>query len=369
MRTAFWVWPPGWASGHDNFQRTLLEGLVAQTRHPIVMLVAGDAEVPAFAAPHAAVPVALPSWRFLARDWEKRVCAVGEAAVRATGAECVIGCAHAPMPQPPGVIVLPTVYESDFALGLPWNIIGARWTYDNHRRLCRAVTDARAVIAISDHTARSMRAQFGLAPDDVVVAQPAVPSFGTEIERATGEPYVAVVGWLHPREGIRFAIRSWATARRKGLPHQLVLIGKAAPTDVVEGDLARMVIDEAEEYAADVSWTGLIPRAHYANVLANASVLLVTSLQEGFGIAVIEAASLGTPTVATARGALAEVAGPAGEVVAPTVDEVSDALVRVTKDPPSDASLRAYAARFSPTAQAEPVLALLDRLDREVRSG
>jgi glycosyltransferase involved in cell wall biosynthesis len=365
MKAAFWLWPPGWASGHDNFQRTLLEGLVRQDRHPMTLLVTNGSEPPAFGPPHQAYPVATPAWRPPARLWERRVNQVGEDAVRAVGAECVIGCAHMPMPKPAGIDVIPTVYESDFGIGLPWHVVGARWTHDNHRRLCRVLTGARAVIAISDHTARSVVHDFALPPEDVVVAAPAVPSFGTSPETVESDPYVAVVGWLHPREGIRFAIRSWAAARRKGLRHHLVLIGKAAPADVVEGDVARMALDEAAEFAGDVRWTGLIPRPDYGRVLANASALLVTSLQEGFGIAVIEAASLGTPTVATARGALTEVAASAGEVVEPSVDAVSDALLRVITDPPSPASLRAYAATFTVDAQARGVVELLDRLDEE----
>jgi glycosyltransferase involved in cell wall biosynthesis len=363
------MWPPGWASGHDNFQNTLLAGLLRQDRHPIVVLETVGSQAPPLEPPHVVHPVAMPVWRGLKLKWEQQIYALGDAALRATRAEAVIGCAHMPMPQPPGIAVIPTVYESDFGFGLPWHIVGARWTYDNHRRLRRAFDDASGVIAISDYTARCLVADFGLAPDRIAIAPPAVPDFGVAIEPTPGgDPYVAVVGWLHPREGIRFAIRAWAAARAKGLPHKLVLIGKAASADAVEGDVARMVVDETGPYRGDVRWTGLIPRADYGRVLANADALLVTSLQEGFGIAVIEAASVGTPTVATDSGALPEVAAPAGAIVPRDLDTVSDALIRVTANPPSADALRAYAATFTIERQAHDVIRLLDRLERERRS-
>ena len=65
-----------------------------------------------------------------------------------------------------------------------------------------------------------------------------------------------------------------------------------------------------------------------------ASMLVVPSLDEGFGMPVVEAMTIGVPVVAANRGALPEVAGEAAQLVDPVDEEaMSEAMRRFLEDP------------------------------------
>jgi alpha-1,3-rhamnosyl/mannosyltransferase len=67
-------------------------------------------------------------------------------------------------------------------------------------------------------------------------------------------------------------------------------------------------------------------------------VLVLPSLDEGFGLPVLEAMTLGVPVVASRRGSLPEVLGDAGQLVdADDTQGFADAIARVLND-------RAFAA-------------------------
>ena len=66
----------------------------------------------------------------------------------------------------------------------------------------------------------------------------------------------------------------------------------------------------------------------------SASMLVVPSLDEGFGMPVVEAMTIGVPVVAANRGALPEVSGDAAQLVDPLDDEeMAEAMRRILEDP------------------------------------
>jgi len=72
--------------------------------------------------------------------------------------------------------------------------------------------------------------------------------------------------------------------------------------------------------------------AEMAAAYAGASICVVPSLYEGFGLPVVEAMASGTPVIATDGGALPEVVGDAGVIVpagdAEALRQAIDALLR-----------------------------------------
>jgi len=94
-----------------------------------------------------------------------------------------------------------------------------------------------------------------------------------------------------------------------------------------------------------------VPSSELADWYTRAMIFAFPSLDEGFGMPVLEAMASGTPVIASNRSALPEVAGDAAWLVNPEdTEELAGALVALTLDPNrrADLSLRglARAARF-----------------------
>ena len=78
---------------------------------------------------------------------------------------------------------------------------------------------------------------------------------------------------------------------------------------------------------------GRVTDAELAALMAGAAAFCLPSLYEGFGLTALEAMACGAPVVVSDRGALPEVVGDAGVIVAPSADGVRSALARILRDP------------------------------------
>ena len=85
---------------------------------------------------------------------------------------------------------------------------------------------------------------------------------------------------------------------------------------------------------------GYVPPAELANWYARATIFAFPSLDEGFGMPVLEAMAAGTPVIASNRSAVPEVAGDAAWLVDPEdTEELAAALVALTREPERRADL------------------------------
>jgi glycosyltransferase involved in cell wall biosynthesis len=80
---------------------------------------------------------------------------------------------------------------------------------------------------------------------------------------------------------------------------------------------------------------GYVAPERLRDLYAGAAVFVLPSFEEGFGMTALEAMASGVPLVASNRGALPEVVGDAGLLVAPTEpDMLADAILRILSDEP-----------------------------------
>lgn len=87
---------------------------------------------------------------------------------------------------------------------------------------------------------------------------------------------------------------------------------------------------------------GFVPAADLPRLYRGAVALVQPSLEEGFGMPVLEAMSCGTPVVTSNQPALTELAGEAGLRFDPlSIESIAAALARITEDRELERNLRA----------------------------
>jgi glycosyltransferase involved in cell wall biosynthesis len=106
---------------------------------------------------------------------------------------------------------------------------------------------------------------------------------------------------------------------------------------------------------------GKVPRKILLGLMSSASVVVVPSVYEGFGLPALEGMACGTPVVAAAASALPEVCGNAALLAEPTAQGLAAALCRVLRDDALASALRSrgrgHASKFTWQASAMQHLA------------
>jgi glycosyltransferase involved in cell wall biosynthesis len=109
--------------------------------------------------------------------------------------------------------------------------------------------------------------------------------------RPAGEPPTVVFAGRHIPEK-RAATIPAALALLPG--HRARILGDGPERDAVQGEVARLGLTDRVEVP------GFVDATEVAEAMATASCLLLPSVREGYGLVVVEAARLGTPSVVVA---------------------------------------------------------------------
>jgi glycosyltransferase involved in cell wall biosynthesis len=228
-----------------------------------------------------------------------------------------------------------------------------------------AVRRSAVVVTPSEFSRQRLIHHYRLDPARVLVTPPSAtvtaaagPAEAGRLVAQLGvaEPFVLVVGDLHPRKNVPRVIEAVARARAGGTQLGVVLAGQRA-WGAAEVDAAV----QRHDAGAWVHRVGYVDGPSLGALYAEARVVAYLSLYEGFGLPMIEAMASGTPVVAADRTAIPEVAADAALLVDPLDnDAICDALVRAATDTQVRARLRsaglARAARFTPAATAEATM-------------
>jgi len=191
------------------------------------------------------------------------------------------------------------------------------------------VRTADGVVVNSQHTKRQVVERFGVSPDRMTVCYPGKPPWPRRPDPANAGP-ILFLGTTEPRKNLSRLLEAYAA---------LIDRMPAAPDLVVAG-ATRVSVDQlfasspsASSARTRVHFPGYVSEAERQRLFGEASVLVLPSLDEGFGITALEAMSVGVPVVASNRGALPEVVGDAGMLVDPEdVRALSLALEQVLSD-------------------------------------
>jgi glycosyltransferase involved in cell wall biosynthesis len=225
--------------------------------------------------------------------------------------------------------------------------------------LARAVYRHHACVAVSPSTVAAMREELRW-PGDIYL----IPN-GAEAPLRTGEPAAdpAALVWLgrlvaHKRADLLLPIAE----RLSGAGLTIDVVGRGPASAALAAGVA------ARGLAGQVRLRGYLPEPAKQAVLAGARLHLNTSLGEGWGLCVLEAAALGVPTVAFDVPGLRDAVrdGQTGWLVrdGERIEDVTQRAVKELDDPVRRAEVaaacRAWAAELSWDTATARMAALLD---------
>ncbi|WP_181407725.1 glycosyltransferase family 4 protein [Nocardioides sambongensis] len=185
-----------------------------------------------------------------------------------------------------------------------WSIFGplvARFGWFMESRVAVRVNRGLRYIAVSEVT-RSELVDLGVTAGDIDIAwngAPAMPDFAAEPTSPT--PHLVVVARLVPHKRVEHAMETVALLRSRHPGLRLTVMGSGWWQDQLLARRAALGLDDRVTFAGHVS------EEEKYRLLSTAWVHLLPSLKEGWGLAIIEAAQVGVPSVAySAAGGVSE---------------------------------------------------------------
>lgn len=242
-------------------------------------------------------------------------------------------------------------------------------------RVCR---EADLVVAASHATRREAIVRLGLSPEKVRVVyqgvdaarfSPGRPDPAALARYGLEAGYLLFVGTREPRKNLvnlALAYRALAGARATSLPPLVVAGAKGWLSEEDE-----RVLSSTE----GVRLLGFVPAADLPDIYRGAALFVWPSLEEGFGLPVLEAQAAGVPVVVSAVSSLPEVAGPGAYFVEPEDPaSIARAIADALAEPPDRraervAANRAFAESFSWDRTARALLAVLSDAARRRTAG
>ena len=231
---------------------------------------------------------------------------------------------------------------------------------------------ADAIITVSESSKRDIVAHYGLDPERVnVIYEAAAPEFVpappddvADVRRRYSLPerYMIHVGTIEPRKNLSRLLEAIQRLREAGITIPLVVVGgRGWLYDDFFQRLERSNVRDA------VFFPGYVPSADLPLIYSAATVAVMPSVYEGFGLPVLEAMACGTPVVSSNASSLPEMGGEAARYFDPyDVDAMAGAIHEVWIDEPQRGEMSekglAQAARFSWDRAAEQTWAVYESI-------
>ncbi len=194
------------------------------------------------------------------------------------------------------------------------------------------------IVTVSEQSRQDIARDFGIQPAAIRVVYNGIDTGifrpMPEIERKPLR-LMATASADQPLKGLSYLLHAIAVLREEYPDLELLLVGKPKIGGHTERLIARLGISDSIRFVSRISTEEMV------RYYAEASVAVVPSVYEGFGLPAGEAMACGVPVVSTVGGALPEVVGDAG-ILIPVRD--TDAIVEAVRRLIKDESLRAELA-------------------------
>jgi glycosyltransferase involved in cell wall biosynthesis len=220
-----------------------------------------------------------------------------------------------------------TIHDLDF-LSNPERTEGdVRRDYPRYVRQHAHLADH--IVVNSAHTAGEVHSRLGVPRSSITVCRAGAPAWSARTH--TPDPgHILFVGTLEPRKNVGGLLDGYQRLLESepDVP-DLVLAGR----DVAATAPLLQRIQQAP-LAGRVRHLGYVTDDERRALYEQARLLVLPSFNEGFGLPVLEAMTVGVPVVASNRGAIPEVLGDAGLMVDPDdPDALAEAMATLLGDP------------------------------------
>lgn len=226
----------------------------------------------------------------------------------------------APLLAPcPVVITIHDLIFDRYPAYMPWT-----WARPCYRLLMSWSTRrARRIIAVSQATAADLTRFYRTPPAKITAIPEGVdPGFGPLLDYdrlqvlrnryRLPRPFILTVGARRPHKNLARLVEAFARLVAE-TAHDLVFVG---PADARFPDEAGQAVAH-HRLNGRVRFLDWVPEADLPGLYALATLVVLPSLVEGFGLPALEAMACGTPVLAASATALPEVVGQAGVLVDP----------------------------------------------------
>jgi glycosyltransferase involved in cell wall biosynthesis len=202
---------------------------------------------------------------------------------------------------------------------------------------------ADAVITVSDYSRTGILKRFGIDPKRVFVVGEAADAAFRKLDRPAISPklraagidtktrMVAYIGGFSPHKNLQALVSAFAgiASRPEFADVKLVMVGDISG-DAFHTYFGTIAAQVAALGLGDrVIFTGYLPDEDVVVLLNLATVLVLPSLMEGFGLPAVEAAACGCPVIATKASPLEGLLGDGGIFIDPSELAIARALAEV----------------------------------------
>jgi len=275
------------------------------------------------------------------------------------------GCTimHHPMTTSPawqnGVSNIVTLHDLNFLLHPEWYSRSFRLAYDlcalpGLRRCARVVTISNYVRKQTEDVLNIGEKRLGMIYNGVKPMRAVAPWSGN---------YLFAAGSLQPHKNLARLIRAFREIQGAYPGLELLVAGRQQPRFSTDPSLAEMLSTPG------VRLTGYLSEEELSNAYAGARAFCYPSLEEGFGLPILEAMTLGCPVLTSNVSCLPEIAGPAVQVDPVSVASITAGLRQLLDLPAGERGAmieagRKWAERFSWRAAAQGYLGIYQSMSR-----
>ena len=218
-------------------------------------------------------------------------------------------------------------------------------------RIETALNYGRAFLVSTEAVARRLRSEIaarGLDPRPIWTHPFPSPlaDFAPAARHPVKHPYFVVVGTLEPRKNHLLLLNLWRQmARTMANPPRLVIVGARG----WENEQVFDMLERCQACAPHIVEVSNLASRDLAEFMVNARAVLAPSFDEGYGLPIVEALTLGVPVVASDSEAAREVSQGLARLLSPLDGEGwAREIERLATDPIYAATQRAQAAAFTP---------------------